>query len=169
MCSVYTKALGQGSPPPTRGTLVSVGITTPFTRITPAYAGNTHFCLFSSTAHWDHPRLRGEHEGRVYKKEVNVGSPPPTRGTLRPKNSAIAGRRITPAYAGNTSKNLLANPDLQDHPRLRGEHDGFKIFYALNVGSPPPTRGTPQSKKFIKAIRGITPAYAGNTISPRLG
>ena len=104
-----------------------------------------------------------QHEGRVYKKEVNVGSPPPTRGTLRPKNSAIAGRRITPAYAGNTSKNLLANPDLQDHPRLRGEHDGFKIFYALNVGSPPPTRGTPQSKKFIKAIRGITPAYAGNT------
>ena len=72
---------------------------------------------------WDHPRIRGEHPNRAV---------PP---------STIAG--IIPAYAGNTTRNMLLNMitegssphtrgtrDRQrsrlrcprDHPRIRGEH-----------------------------------------------
>ena len=133
--------------------------------IIPAYAGNTrqfkNACRFNggSSPHtrgtrihtnrnciyrWDHPRIRREHRAR--------GSP---RGV---------GRRIIPAYAGNTfakavgsRKVLGSSPHTRgtpeqgerrglyggDHPRIRGEH-AFRGTRACRWG-------------------GIIPAYAGNT------
>ena len=134
-------------------------------RIIPAYAGNTrqfkNACRFNggSSPHtrgtrihtnrnciyrWDHPRIRREHRAR--------GSP---RGV---------GRRIIPAYAGNTtavsncenavtgssphtrgtrSPRLSAAERCWDHPRIRGEH---------------PSRASDAA-----SMAGIIPAYAGNT------
>ena len=72
-------------------------------RITPAYAGNTEPRLRNITFDQDHPRLRGEHVEQVSALGTDMGSPPPTRGTLVfiHGNCPLCG--ITPAYAGNTS------------------------------------------------------------------
>ena len=54
----------------------------------------------------DHPRLRGEHKQPQDLVVVNVGSPPPTRGTLVGTKWYSYTIRITPAYAGNTFRNV---------------------------------------------------------------
>ena len=70
---------------------------------------------------------------------------------------------ITPAYAGNTTLIHLQTSKFWDHPRLRGEHS-LNAPASLNfVGSPPPTRGTPNLIRDGTVLVGITPAYAGNT------
>ena len=71
--------------------------------------------------------------------------------------------RITPAYAGNTTA-IIANHILgRDHPRLRGEHLFINMTHRNNLGSPPPTRGTPDMGTQYNDGTRITPAYAGNT------
>ena len=72
-----------------------------------------------------------------------MGSPPPTRGTLLILFNLDITPGITPAYAGNTFNYTIDGDTLQDHPRLRGEHKAFKRWVTSEVGSPPPTRGTP--------------------------
>ena len=71
--------------------------------------------------------------------------------------------RITPAYAGNTFCFCAFSFQIQDHPRLRGEHLTGREMYIRQSGSPPPTRGT----LFVVMMNNhhfrITPAYAGNT------
>ena len=52
----------------------------------------------------------------------------------------------------------------KDHPRLRGEHDVPQKEYFEELGSPPPTRGTPDGADGADGADGITPAYAGNTV-----
>ena len=131
-----------GSPPPTRGTHLLYQIATNCRRITPAYAGNTHSGSGEESACRDHPRLRGEHGTTAPDKASPAGSPPPTRGTLLFFAFFIPPARITPAYAGNTFYNCFANSKLWDHPRLRGEHSKIYCNRWINVGSPPPTRGT---------------------------
>ena len=54
---------------------------------------------------------------------------------------------------------------MQDHPRLRGEHQDCVYIDGWYIGSPPPTRGTQLSESIIEEIIRITPAYAGNTFS----
>ena len=132
-------------------------------RITPAYAGNTHFWKWFIFAGQDHPRLRGEHFVIATSSRIHQGSPPPTRGTLVKKTKKTFRRGITPAYAGNTSSapNLFAS--VQDHPRLRGEHNNLLLSNIRFQGSPPPTRGTQCREKDLKESIRITPAYAGNT------
>ena len=93
------------------------------------------------------------------------GSPPPTRGT-RQKYSIFAVRfRITPAYAGNTHSRKSCSYTFWDHPRLRGEHGCQRPFHRVYAGSPPPTRGTLLNACLWAHKAGITPAYAGNTLS----
>ena len=50
----------EGSPPLARGTVAAAWPVPPCQRITPACAGNSSAFVFSSSACWDHPRLRGE-------------------------------------------------------------------------------------------------------------
>ena len=71
--------------------------------------------------------------------------------------------RITPAYAGNTMQTIISRRLLQDHPRLRGEHEGTLRVERAVVGSPPPTRGTLTANILMWVEIRITPAYAGNT------
>ncbi len=133
--------------------------------IIPAYAGSTWSPVrptgsaYGSSPHtrgarsarpsccsrtWDHPRIRGEHPHRpedveaapriipAYagstsksksKRKESVGSSPHTRGALCPGTSRAVGE--------------------EDHPRIRGEHDGLDEP-TVEVG-------------------GIIPAYAGST------
>ena len=132
-------------------------------RITPAYAGNTKRTVIILLQNWDHPRLRGEHFANHGYNTQGQGSPPPTRGTLYSLKFKLKSSRITPAYAGNTLKVIYLTVFQRDHPRLRGEHDDLQKYFNCTIGSPPPTRGTPDKfkKKFPRSR--ITPAYAGNT------
>ena len=65
LSDVKKQSSTMGSPPPTRGTLCSVGSLFSLSGITPAYAGNTIFKTFISYRDKDHPRLRGEHHNKL--------------------------------------------------------------------------------------------------------
>ena len=92
-----------------------------------------------------------------------MGSPPPTRGTLKSTIRNIMPIRITPAYAGNTCFSCFFSFRSWDHPRLRGEHITFYCDTETVQGSPPPTRGTLVISTCEHFKLRITPAYAGNT------
>ena len=51
----------------------------------------------------------------------------------------------------------------RDHPRVCGEHVGDAAEYMSNAGSSPRMRGTPHLCHDAASVRGIIPAYAGNT------
>ena len=113
--------------------------------------------------HKDHPRLRGEHAMEQLKSTFDVGSPPLTRGTLFFHLLVVESTRITPAYAGNTMKEIYDWFGYEDHPRLRGEHLLGDKCRQIELGSPPLTRGTRGWRGGELCPVGITPAYAGNT------
>ena len=132
-----------GSPPPTRGTRCYIRNMRVCVGITPAYAGNTISSRPCSIVFEDHPRLRGEHLRFRQIGMAQWGSPPPTRGTLLSRADDLINKRITPAYAGNTYIIFFNSLINQDHPRLRGEHGFTNKQISNQIGSPPPTRGTP--------------------------
>ena len=71
---------------------------------------------------------------------------------------------IIPAYAGNTCPKLAASMLHRDHPRVCGEHTASTQVLRRSLGSSPRMRGTPQVGGVIIAVKGIIPAYAGNTL-----
>ena len=71
-------------------------------RITPAYAGKSHFDTLFRFLLQDHPRLCGEKRDDVDPPERVIGSPPPMRGKEGVKFSGLFFVRITPAYAGKS-------------------------------------------------------------------
>ena len=111
----------------------------------------------------DHPRLRGEHLIKLSFTMARSGSPPPTRGTHICLCCRLPYWRITPAYAGNTFCLSWNTHPCEDHPRLRGEHSSGCCLKSFDLGSPPPTRGTPFTDSIVRLWPRITPAYAGNT------
>ena len=98
----YLRGLGEGSPPPTRGTPIVSLFHSIQPRITPAYAGNTSIRRNRIPLYQDHPRLRGEHFISSIIIIMLPGSPPPTRGTQYLNDRCMFLPGITPAYAGNT-------------------------------------------------------------------
>ena len=131
--------------------------------ITPAYAGNTRRCCGSIWCFWDHPRIRGEHIKKNPRTPMRKGSPPHTRGTRFYLYLSRLYSRITPAYAGNTTKRFMPTFVFRDHPRIRGEHRSFNSYSSMIMGSPPHTRGTLFTHAYFIVQFRITPAYAGNT------
>ena len=77
----------KGSPPLTRGILKKEHGYTQASRITPAYAGNTPDEHVEGMATEDHPRLRGEYLKIAITQLTDKGSPPLTRGILKPLNA----------------------------------------------------------------------------------
>ena len=170
-----------GSPPHTRGTRIVKNFKLRCIRITPAYAGNTsysplkpagckdhprirgehpHSCCPSAPGK-DHPRIRGEHPMPQKRLSLFLGSPPHTRGTRLRKKEKSLQVRITPAYAGNTSKEGRKIWEVQDHPRIRGEHLSCRLFYSLVEGSPPHTRGTRSLGRQANRFDGDHPRIRG--------
>ncbi len=129
------------------------------------------------------PRTRGTPQVPAGGAGDHDGPPPHTRGT-RPLRCLRADRLgTTPAYAGNARSAIGAAPTTRDHPRVRGERDGFASEGGEHLGPPPRTRGThgvasatatisrdhPRVRgerdvahTSLGAVRGTTPAYAGN-------
>ena len=70
---------------------------------------------------------------------------------------------IIPAYAGNTGFSNGAFCAITDHPRVCGEHNWFEDYHDVVKGSSPRMRGTLLQRVVLTDIKGIIPAYAGNT------
>ena len=85
------------------------------------------------------------------------------RGTPHILGDALAVRRIIPAYAGNTQYSLYCCAFAWDHPRACGEHRAGEGTQQERQGSSPRMRGTLQQAGAYRGLRGIIPAYAGNT------
>ena len=74
--------------------------------------------------------------------------------------------RITPAYAGKSSRSVGTKSISKDHPRLCGEKLIGIILGLVRKGSPPPMRGKGVDCLYAALRVRITPAYAGKR-SPR--
>ena len=85
------------------------------------------------------------------------------RGTPYVAFQPVVPQWIIPAYAGNTYSLPLNLSDLEDHPRVCGEHFSVASHLRVNPGSSPRMRGTPRIGVESAASPGIIPAYAGNT------
>ena len=71
---------------------------------------------------------------------------------------------IIPAYAGNTYVDRVIRLARRDHPRVCGEHKRLKVGVDFWKGSSPRMRGTRGDDTLARALGGIIPAYAGNTV-----
>ena len=132
---------GQGSPPHTRGKVVSDGTGIGRHRITPAYAGKRPSANIRECVTRDHPRIRGEKILHRFLCQLRLGSPPHTRGKESISSVLKSLSGITPAYAGKRVVSREAARLAGDHPRIRGEKSFDLIISADTLW--------------------ITPAYAG--------
>ena len=119
----YIDSKVKGSPPPMRGKELDGGQRKTIGRITPAYAGKRDFVKRNLFVTQDHPRLCGEKVPPVLIVRKFQGSPPPMRGKARLPFCKFLPIRITPAYAGKSSRSSRRNCVRQDPPRLCGEKD----------------------------------------------
>ncbi len=137
--------LTQGSPPHMRG---KVWIRSPM------------ILLF-----WDHPRVCGEKKSSTNAVFGPLGSPPRMRGKEPIPLCTTRTVGITPAYAGKSRFCPSSHSTSWDHPRVCGEKTTAAEPLVGVGGSPPRMRG-----KVLQPIRpldhlGITPAYAGKSVS----
>ena len=138
-------------------------------RITPAYAGKSHFVTNFHLNRRDHPRVCGEKPIRAYVKIWNEGSPPRMRGKEKTNKKAWNSLRITPAYAGKSEEHAPAGVLHRDHPRVCGEKDHTYQQGLERMGSPPRMRGKVLEITAYPLCKGITPAYAGKSKPRRHG
>ena len=72
---------------------------------------------------------------------------------------------IIPACAGSTLASRDGNAEVEDHPRLRGEHLSALHMCDFSTGSSPLARGALLGLTDQRDGRGIIPACAGSTSS----
>ena len=131
--------------------------------ITPAYAGKRQSPRAVRQQARDHPRVCGEKApvGKVHL--IGRGSPPRMRGKgPTPAREALESR-ITPAYAGKSSKDISVSSHIRDHPRICGEKGTPWRNRLRSMGSPPHMRGKEMQGLGRESSPGITPAYAGKS------
>ena len=151
------------SSPHARGTLtLNVGDAEP-SRIIPACAGNTTRRRSLPTSATNHPRMRGEHELRIFATAAVPESSPHARGTRHARHRPRRHRRIIPACAGNTSEMRRVQHERPNHPRMRGEHFRSKVNPFAASESSPHARGTRTTTRRASLMDRIIPACAGNT------
>ena len=73
--------------------------------------------------------------------------------------------RITPAYAGKRNSFRPLRCRHRDHPRVCGEKGDAQSRFFQATGSPPRMRGKEGVCVNDQSEHGITPAYAGKSIS----
>ena len=154
-----------GSPPPMRGKAESDVPSALSCGITPAYAGKRGNFPTIARTDKDHPRLCGEKSLEPYQRAACSGSPPPMRGKVTGGAYNFKKYGITPAYAGKSSDYKAGKCWFWDHPRLCGEKQIRPLWRTWRKGSPPPMRGKADSPIMANVAKGITPAYAGKSVS----
>ena len=119
--AIATK-LVMGSPPRMREKRTKDYFFALIFRITPAYAGKTHFHRAVLSCIEDHPRVCGKNNGAARTRVLNWGSPPRMREKPTTPDTSSAPTRITPAYAGKTISTVTSLKQRWDHPRVCGKN-----------------------------------------------
>ena len=133
-------------------------------RITPAQAGKSVAPRQKRSALWDHPRVGGEKYSRPSYSRISMGSPPRGRGKEGGSSFGLVLRRITPAWAGKSSRAEVSGRGQEDHPRVGGEKNLPITRRRLFQGSPPRGRGKGLDRPLPDFRHGITPAWAGKSL-----
>ena len=107
----------------------------------------------------------GEKRQGNMNKEVKVGSPPRMRGKVIGGFGVLVQIGITPACAGKSALCVNGGARSRDHPRMCGEKTAREFITYLIQGSPPRMRGRVKVTVCQRFRAGITPAYAGKSIS----
>ena len=94
-----------------------------------------------------------------------LGSPPRGRGKVWPFHLLPAVHRITPAWAGKRQKPESTPVLTTDHPRVGGEKQTRNGTAHGKPGSPPRGRGKASFSGNSRLGVGITPAWAGKSLS----
>ena len=100
-------------------------------------------------------------------KRFTLGLPLHTQGIQQITGKNLGEAGITPAYAGNTSRNAYLLAKVWDYPCIRREYTRVAIVVVGNPGLPLHTQGILYAQKNGEWVQGITPAYAGNTLKQR--
>ena len=133
-----------GSPPRGRGKVILHPMHCPHGRITPAWAGKSHFFVIRVVQPKDHPRVGGEKFAKMPSSMWFIGSPPRGRGKVPQTITAKSGSR--------------------DHPRVGGEKMLSGTAADDETGSPPRGRGKVALAFSDVAVARITPAWAGKRV-----
>ncbi len=149
-----------------RGTRPRTDYPPPRGRLIPAYAGNTPGLPAPRWTRQAHPRVCGEHEMTAIEYTSNIGSSPRMRGTRPGSTPGGHDPGLIPAYAGNTVRRSPTTSVTPAHPRVCGEHSLPGSRRLRSAGSSPRMRGTQVSTRSADEVRGLIPAYAGNTPGP---
>ena len=152
-----------GSSPRLRGTHVSPPRGSLPSRFIPAFAGNTCIPKREETENSVHPRVCGEHTGRIGPVTPVTGSSPRLRGTHKHGQALADLFRFIPAFAGNTTSWTRACSPRPVHPRVCGEHSSSVSAASIRAGSSPRLRGTPADETERGRADRFIPAFAGNT------
>ena len=155
-----------GSPPHLRGKGWTLQAATRGGRITPAHAGKSAMGVLSWPSPRDHPRVCGEKNTHIHQPSPGQGSPPRMRGKGTANIWTFTLERITPAYAGKRCRLSGVVWSSWDHPRVCGEKFVSSHGSASQLGSPPRMRGKAVRPDRKGHGQGITPAYAGKSLSP---
>ena len=127
--------------------------------------GKARYIAASVALFWDHPRVCGEKKKMNMRKDKRMGSPPRMRGKADYTPVVDVRVRITPAYAGKSDNFVAALSDFGDHPRVCGEKCSATGSGLAVSGSPPRMRGKVPVVSSVSVQFGITPAYAGKSVS----
>ena len=161
------RALEHGSSPLTRGKQLRVFDRELGRGLIPAHAGKT-FASTPKSIHGEaHPRSRGENAQADYGSTVERGSSPLTRGKRKGCGRDTHHTRLIPAHAGKTRAAPRPGRRKQAHPRSRGENGYRWSALGSPSGSSPLTRGKRGRGRTLRLRRGLIPAHAGKTASPR--
>ena len=114
--------LAAGSSPRSRGPHGHARSESDERRFIPAFAGTTHRLGRDGRRQPVHPRVRGDHEARIWRMNGAAGSSPRSRGPHPMWIKAGSDVRFIPAFAGTTRAGRTADGNRPVHPRVRGDH-----------------------------------------------
>ena len=133
--------------------------------ITPAWARKRHRLQRLPSIPGDHPRVGGEKRRLSECAQWAEGSPPRGRGKVPCTAGLTFVRSITPAWAGKSCPDTGWCGCSRDHPRIGGEKQCSLFEVCAQEGSPLRRRGKEPLSFTSAACPGITPAWAGKSLS----
>ena len=159
----------KGTSPRTRGKPIGCRMRCIILRNIPAHAGKTHKPLPHDSRGREHPRARGENEGRFTVTVARLGTSPRTRGKHHLRKMGQELVRNIPAHAGKTYSLPLPVSAVPEHPRARGENHVTTLTQNLAPGTSPRTRGKHHQRAGEADIIRNIPAHAGKTTITHYG
>ena len=157
----------EGSSPRVRGKRLDAHTAHQLVRLIPACAGKTSRTLESPRWNRAHPRVCGENSVHSQPLVSAGGSSPRVRGKPWDMANDPNAPGLIPACAGKTTARARSSGLAKAHPRVCGENCGGDGDNADSLGSSPRVRGKRLEQPTRPRTRGLIPACAGKTSSPK--